>query len=121
MLAPQQPRGVTGEPCILGGAVNVLNYIFRASTSSFYTTETWHRFRYISIFKEFAVVYHKCFLKIAAHNIWDSNHETCEKVNVSIFKGVNPTTLVKITIYFFFRKKSSQNIIRLAQLETPKQ
>ena len=65
-------------------------------TSSFYGTETWYSFRNASVFKDFTIVYHKCVKKVAGLNVWDSNHEACEIVNVPIFKHLLATILISV-------------------------
>ena len=64
----------------------MLKYLSRTYTSSSYGAETWYNFRIPSVFKDLAVVYHKCVQKVAGHNDWDSNHKACEIVNIPIFK-----------------------------------
>ena len=72
----------------------VLYYLFKSFTSSFYGIESWsnkipqYQMNYIS------VAYHKAIKKIAGLNVWDSNHLGCERVGVSLFKHLLARRLV---------------------------
>ena len=65
---------------------NVLCYLFRTYTSSFYGIELWvdkiKRFQMDKI----SVAYHKAVKQVCQMNIWDSNHVACELAGVPTFK-----------------------------------
>ena len=75
----------------------VLNYLFKTYTNSFYGIEMWYdNWKYRGL-KNIAVTYHKAVKKIAHMNVWESNHVACETVGVPIFKHL----LSKRIICFF--------------------
>ena len=51
------------------------------------------------------MVYHLCNKKVADLNVWDSNHEDCQNVNVPIFKYL----LAKCLVSFFIRLIRSES------------
>ena len=65
---------------------NVLCYLFRTYTSSFYGIELWvekiKRFQ----MEKISVAYHKAVKKVCQLNVWDSNHVACEIAGVRTFK-----------------------------------
>ena len=67
---------------------NVLCYLFRSYTSSFYGIELWvekiKRFQ----MEKISVAYHKAVKNVCGMNVWDSNHVACELAGVSIFKNL---------------------------------
>ena len=74
-------------------------------TSSFYGAETWYGIRKTSVFKDLAMVYHKCIKKVAGGNVWDSNYEVCETASIPIFKRLFAKRLVN----FLFRVNRSES------------
>ena len=83
----------------------VLFYLFKSFTSSFYGIELWcsnipqYQLNYIS------VAYHKAIKKISGLNVWDSNHLGCEIADVRIFKHMLARRLVCFW-HRLFRSKS---------------
>ena len=83
----------------------VIFYLFRTFTSSFYGVELW----YINanrdrVFNRIAVAYHKMVKKITGYRIYDSNHRACDEANVDIFKHLQAKRS-----WNFFRKLTRSN------------
>ena len=87
---------------------NVLAFLFKTYTSSFYGMNLW--FEQIlsrrSVHK-LAVTYHKAVKKVAGLNVWDSNHTACERVGVNTFSHL----LAKRMLKFYFAIVNSENFI----------
>ena len=65
---------------------NVLCYLFRSYTSSFYGIELWVERMKVFQLDKISVAYHKAVKKVCCMNTWESNHVACEIVGVHIFK-----------------------------------
>ena len=98
---------------------NVLYYLFKSYTSSFYGIETW--FEQIKCYElnKIGVSYHKAVKRLSGLNMWDSNHVACEIVQVPIFKHLMAKRLIcfwhnlcnskspcLITLKYYFRFKA---------------
>ena len=64
----------------------VLSYLFRTFTSSFYGIDLWVEKLKTSQLSKISVCYHKAIKRVARMNVWESNHEACDKIGVPIFK-----------------------------------
>ena len=76
----------------------VLRFLFRTYTSSFYGVELWYGsscYRHVS---NLAVSYHKAVKRVARMNVWDSNHVACDIVGTPIFRHL----IAKRAVCFFF-------------------
>ena len=84
----------------------LLHYLFQTYTSSFYGSELWNgSLCYRNVKKKIAVSYHKAVKRVARLNVWDSNHLTCNRVGVPIFKH-----LIAIRgVSFFYSLINSEN------------
>ena len=65
---------------------SVLKHLFKTYTNSFYGLELWYDSYCHRDIHKLEVTYHKAVKRIAHLNVWDSNHEACEIVDVPIFK-----------------------------------
>ena len=65
---------------------DVLRYLFKTYTSSFYGIELWYDKIPASLLDKMSVTYHKAVKRISGHNVWDSNHDACETAGVYVFK-----------------------------------
>ena len=65
---------------------DVLRYLFKTYTSSFYGIELWYDKIPEFLINKMSVTYHKAVKKISGHNLWDSNHDACESVGLYMFK-----------------------------------
>ena len=74
---------------------NVLYYLFRAYTSSFYGIESWCYKLTAQSLRKVSVVYHKAVKRISGFNVWDSNHRACDVAGVPIFKHLHAIRLIK--------------------------
>ena len=65
---------------------NVLNFLFKTYSSSFYGIELWYndKNRKNNLYKT-SVAYHKAVKRTVNLNVWDSNHVACEIIGVNIF------------------------------------
>ena len=77
---------------------DVMNFLFKTFTNSFYGIETWYDGWKNPNIKNIAITYHKAVKKTAHMNVWDSNHIACEVVGVPIFKHL----LSKRIVCFYF-------------------
>ena len=109
---------------------NVLFFLFKAYTSSFYGLEVIHDRIPKFLLNRISVAYHKAIKKIANLNTWDSNHEACETVGVLLFKHLiakrqlcfwynlcNSASPCLANLKYYFRTKSHvfmilQNLFR---------
>ncbi len=66
---------------------DMLSFLFKSYCSSFYGAELW--FDKSNAKKEFnrcAIAYHKSIKRIAKQSTWSSNHDSCERLELPIFK-----------------------------------
>ena len=73
---------------------NVLYYLFKSFTSSFYGIDVWFGKVSTSHLNKISVAYHKAVKRICGMNVWDSNHVACETVGVPIFRHLFATRLL---------------------------
>ena len=98
---------------------NVLFYLFKSFTSSFYGIDTWFEKIKVSQLSKISVTYHRAIKRLCGKNLWDSNHEACETVGVPIFKHLLSKRLLCLwqnlcttknacmgTLKYFFRSNS---------------
>ena len=64
---------------------NVLFYLFKAYTSSFYGIETWIEKCYDYQLNRISVAYHKAIKRMCGLGTWDSNHEACHMSGLLLF------------------------------------
>ena len=83
----------------------MLHYLFKMYTSSFYGVESWFDFSNLRHFNSLAVAYHMCVKKVAGMMKWDSNHAACDTVGVPIFSHM----LAKRLVCCFFRVSNSDS------------
>ena len=72
----------------------VLFYLFKAYTSSFYGIDLWFDKVPPSHLNKLNVSYHKAVKRICGLNTWDSNHIACETVGVKTFPHLLAERLV---------------------------
>ena len=65
---------------------NVLLYLFRTFTSSFYGIDLWFEKMKGYQLNKISVAYHKAVKSICKMNVWDNNHAACEIAGVPVFK-----------------------------------
>ena len=88
---------------------NVLSFLFKAYSSSFYGIELWYNDKNRkNIMNRISVVYHKSIKKNLNMNTWDSNHLACEILGVNIF-----THLQAKRMYNYYRSvlKSKNGVL----------
>ena len=73
---------------------NVLFYLFRTYTSSFYGVELWAEKIKAYQLNKISISYHKAVKITCGMNYWDGNHVACEKVGVPLFKHLLAKRLV---------------------------
>jgi len=67
-------------------STNVLSFLFKRYTSSFYGLDMWSEHLLMSRhIHKVSVAYHKSVKKVANLNLWDSNHRACESIGVDTF------------------------------------
>ena len=64
---------------------DVLHFLFRTYTSSFYGVEFWYDSLSNRNINKLSITYHKAVKRVARLNVWDSNHLACYVVDVPIF------------------------------------
>ena len=78
---------------------NVLIYLFRSYTTSFYGIELWHSDSLRQPpYHKLAVAYHKAIKKMVGLNVWDSNHHACALSSLHIFRHL----LARRSLGFYF-------------------
>ena len=65
---------------------NILYFLFKTYTSSFYAIELWFGKIPISHLDKISIPYHKAVKRICGLNVWNSNHDACDIVGVSMFR-----------------------------------
>lgn len=85
--------------------INVLSYLFKSFTSSFYGIELWFQKIPISQLNLMSIAYHKAIKRMVGLNMWDSNHLACEIAHVYIFKHL----LARRLICFWHRLFTSKS------------
>ena len=65
---------------------SALKHLFKTYTNSFYGLELWYDSYFHRDIHKLEVTYHKAVKRIAHLNVWHSNHEACEIVDVPNFK-----------------------------------
>ena len=65
---------------------DVLIYLFKAYTSSFYGIEVIYDRIPKFLLNRLSVAYHKAVKRILNFNIWDNNHDACDMAGVLMFK-----------------------------------
>ena len=66
---------------------NVLNFLFKTYSSSFYGIELWYNDRNrLKNMHKISVAYHKAIKRVVNLNTWDSNHIACEIIGVNLFQ-----------------------------------
>ena len=83
----------------------VLAYLFKSYTSSFYGIDLWFDKIYDYQLNKISVAYHKAIKRICGMNVWDSNHDACERMGVNTFTHL----LVKRLIKFWHRLIKSES------------
>ena len=83
----------------------VLSFLFKTYTTSFYGINLWfeHKIQPSHI-KRLEVAYHKAIKKILGMEVWNSNHDACELMNIDLFKHF----LTKRMTKFYFSAISSK-------------
>ena len=76
----------------------VLQFLFRTYTSSFYGIELWYDSLCNRYMNKLCICYHKAVKRVARLQVWDSNHLACDIVKVRTF----PHLLAKRTICLLF-------------------
>ena len=75
---------------------NILSYLFKTYCTSFYGINTWFGgSARVSDMNKVEVAYHKAVKKVARMDIWQSNHEACEKIGVNVFKHLLSRRLLR--------------------------
>ena len=77
---------------------NVLLYLVKSYTMSFYGIETWYDFRSTNVFHKASVAYHKGIKKTMGFDVWDSNHEACETARLPLFKHLYSKRLLSFAL-----------------------
>ena len=78
---------------------NILSFLFKTYCNSFYGLNLWFEEQVkVGCFKKLEIAYHKAVKRVAKMDVWQSNHEACEKVGVNIFKHFFSVRLIK---YYF--------------------
>ena len=89
---------------------NVLNYLFKTYSSSFYGIELWYNDKNRKkVLRTPAVAYHKAVKKICSLSPYDSNHYACEIVGVDIFTHLQSKRMFK---YCYSLLKSDNDFMR---------
>ena len=65
---------------------NILFYLFKAYTSSFYGIETWIEKCFDYQLNRISVAYHKAIKRMCGLGTWDSNHEACHMSGLLLFR-----------------------------------
>ena len=86
-------------------SADVLYFLFRTYTSSFYGMHLWieEPLKSKDLYT-LSVAYHKAVKRVAGLTPWDNNHEACSIVGVNTMKHL----LAKRMVKFYFRVMSSQ-------------
>ena len=107
---------------------NVLYFLFKSYTSSFYGLEVWHDKILKNQMNKISVAYHKAIKRISGFNTWDSNHEACKAVGAPIFKHLlakrkllfwhkivrsKSSCMANLTYYFRYCSVTSQKLSHL--------
>ena len=78
---------------------NILSFLFKTYCSSFYGLNLWfEELAKVGCVKKLEIAYHKAVKRVAKMDVWQSNHEACEKIGVSTFKHFLSIRLIK---YYF--------------------
>ena len=87
---------------------DVLTYLFKAYTSSFYACELWcGKYNRERMFKKISVGYHKAIKRLCYLPIWSSNHLACELIGVDIFNHLQAKRMVGYAFRVFSSKSKS--------------
>ena len=73
---------------------NIIFFLFKSFTSSFYGIETWIEKIYEYQLNRISIAYHKAVKRICDLNVWDSNHAACDTAGVMIFRHLWARRLV---------------------------
>ena len=84
---------------------DVLHYLFRTHSLSFYGAELWYDSLSSRSVKDLAIAYHKGVKKVARLNVWDNNHLACDIVSVPIFNHL----LSRRSICFLYSLTASKS------------
>ena len=84
---------------------DVLHFLFRTYTSSFYGIELWYDSLFNRNINKLSICYHKAIKRVARLNVWDSNHEACDIVQVMTFQHL----LAKRVLVFLFNMIKSKS------------
>ena len=88
---------------------NVLNFLFKAYSSSFYGIELWYDMaNRKSNLSKVSVAYHKAIKKVQNMKTWDSNHAACEKLGVNLFRHLQMKRM--FNYYRFVLKSENHNL-----------
>ena len=79
--------------------INVLSFLFKTYTTSFYGINLWFEQNINNnVIRKLEVAYHKAIKKILGMEVWRSNHDACEMMNIDLFKHL----LTKRMVNFYF-------------------
>ena len=92
----------------------VLTYLFKAYTSSFYACELCSgKYNRERVFKKISVGYHKAIKRICHLPVWASNHSACEILGVDIFNHLQAKRMVGYAYRVFNSKSKSMDCMKL--------
>ena len=84
---------------------DVLAFLFRTYTSSFYAIENWNFGTSSYPIRKISVAYHKAVKRVSGMNVWQSNHDACKVAGVNTFKHL----YAKRRVNFLFSLRDSKS------------
>jgi len=92
---------------------DTLCYLFKTYTTTFYGIGLWIEQRVVRrLIHNLSVAYHKAVKKVASLNVWDSNHDACERVGVDTMPHLIAKRLLSFYTSLRYSRCRMVNVLR---------
>ena len=93
--------------------LDVLTYLFRTYTTSFYACELWcGNYNRERLMKKISVGYHKAAKRLCNVPVWTGNHITCDRLGLDTFNHMQAKRMISFAFRVFNSKSKSFDFMR---------